>query len=132
MPALGTYARNKIRDVSDNSTWTGFSTLHLALYTTPTGPGSEGTEVSGSNYARVALAPSVLVSNGNGILTTNAAVETAVASGSWGTVTHVALHDASTAGNRIAWGALAAGLPVVNTQKIRFEAGAIILDVSGV
>lgn len=81
-----------------NTTYTSPATVYVSLFTTdPTDAGS-GTEVStlSTGYARTAVtfgAPS------NGVSTNSADVTFPTATASWGIVTHIGIHDASTAGN---------------------------------
>jgi hypothetical protein len=85
-----------INAVLRNTSYTSPTTVYVGLFTTdPTDAGS-GNEVSGGSYARVAVtfgAPS------NGVSTNSAAVEFAQATGNWGTVAFIGLHDALTTGN---------------------------------
>ena len=79
-----------------NTTYTSPATVYVGLFTSdPTDAGS-GTEVSGGSYARTAVtfgAPS------NGVTTNSAAVEFPQATGNWGTVGWIGIHDAATSGN---------------------------------
>jgi hypothetical protein len=79
-----------------NTSYTSPTTVYVGLFTSdPTDAGS-GTEVSGGSYARTAVtfgAPS------NGVSTNNAAVEFPQATGNWGTVGWIGIHDAATSGN---------------------------------
>jgi hypothetical protein len=71
-----------------------------------------GTEVSGGSYARKSM-PAMTVSGTSPTEATNgAAVEFITATGSWGTVTHVGVFDASSSGNLLAWAALTASKTV--------------------
>ena len=79
-----------------NTSYTSPTTTYLALYTSDPTDADTGTEVSGGSYARQAItfgAPS------NGTSTNSAAIEFPQATGSWGTITHVGIRDASTTGN---------------------------------
>ena len=106
---LSTYTRNKLIDhVFRTATFSKIGTLYFAL-------SASGSEVSGGNYARVAVTPSDAnfnapsasspagrkVSNANPI-TFN------TPSASWGTVDGWAVYDAASGGNLIASGALTA------------------------
>jgi len=82
--------------------YTAPATLYLALYTAAPGETGGGTEVSGTGYARQTVA---FTTAGN-TTSNNAAVEFPTAGASWGTVTHVGVFDASTAGNLMAYAAL--------------------------
>jgi hypothetical protein len=79
-----------------NTSYTSPATVYVGLFTSdPTDAGS-GTEVSGGSYARTSVtfgAPS------NGVTTNSAAVEFPQATGSWGTVGWIGIHDAATSGN---------------------------------
>jgi len=78
------------------TTYTSPATVYVSLYTTDPTDADTGTEVSGGSYARTAVtmgAPS------NGVSTNSADVTFPTCTASWGTVTHIGIHDASTAGN---------------------------------
>jgi len=78
------------------TTYTSPATVYVSLYTTDPTDADTGTEVSGGSYARTAVtmgAPS------NGVSTNSADVTFPTATGSWGTVTHIGIHDALTSGN---------------------------------
>jgi|TARA_R110000744_G_scaffold251037_1_gene367051 hypothetical protein len=105
--------------VFGGNAYTAPSNLYLGLYTaTPSDTGG-GTELSGSGYARLAMAMSV---SGN-LATNSAAEEFATATGSWGTVTHVGVFDAATSGNLMAYGTLSASKAVATGDVFRIPAG---------
>lgn len=74
---------------------------YVALFTTATTDAGGGTEVSGGSYARTAVSFSVT----NNVASNSANVLFPTATASWGTVTHVAIYDASTGGNLLFHGA---------------------------
>ena len=85
-----------INAVLRNTTYTSPATVYVSLYLTDPTDADSGTEVSGGSYARTAVtmgAPS------NGVSTNSADVTFPTATASWGTVTHIGIHDASTSGN---------------------------------
>ncbi len=102
--------------------------IYVGLFTaTPSDTGG-GTEVTGGSYARVAVtqadaqwnAPTV------GGLTDNVNdITFPAATGSWGTVTHVGIFDASTSGNLLMWAALTASKVVASGDVFKFSAGAL-------
>ena len=105
--------------VFGGNAYTAPSNLYLGLYTaTPSDTGG-GTELSGSGYARLAMAMSV---SGN-LATNSAAEEFATATGRWGTVTHVGVFDAATSGNLMAYGTLSASKAVATGDVFRIPAG---------
>jgi hypothetical protein len=78
------------------TTYTSPATVYVSLYTSDPTDADSGTEVSGGSYARTAVtfgAPS------NGVTTNSADVTFPTSTLSWGTVTHIGIHDASTSGN---------------------------------
>ena len=128
MAALSNYLENELIDhILRNGAWTTPGTsIYIALFTTdPTDSGS-GTEVSGGSYARVQCTAWDAPSNGATANTNDITFPAATAS--WGTVTHMGIFDASTAGNLLFHGALTASKAVGDGDTFKFLAGA--LDVS--
>jgi hypothetical protein len=108
---------------------------YLALFTSATGPGAEGTEVTGGSYARKAIATTTAGWSAPTGTTTrsisNAAVLTfATATAAWGTVSHWALMDALTGGNRLAYGAFAEARVVNSGNIFTVAIGALVLEVA--
>ena len=97
MAEMSNYLENAVVNaVLRNTTYTSPATVYVALYTTDPTDADSGTEVSGGSYARQAVtfgAPS------NGVTTNSGNVTFPTATGSWGTITHIGLRDASTGGN---------------------------------
>ncbi len=95
---------------------------YLALFTTNPAEDASGSEVStsGTAYARQSAAFTV---SGN-LATTSGAIEFPEATGSgFGTVTHVAIFDASTSGNMIAYSALSSSKAIAAGDVFRVPAG---------
>tara|TARA_R100001377_G_scaffold34412_2_gene18940 strand:+ start:4144 stop:4524 length:381 start_codon:yes stop_codon:yes gene_type:complete len=105
--------------VFGGNAYTAPSNLYLGLYTGAPSDTGGGTELSGSGYARLAMAMSV---SGN-LATNSAAEEFATATGSWGTVSHVGVFDAATSGNLMAYGTLSASKAVATGDVFRIPAG---------
>ena len=97
MAEFSNYLENAlINAVLRNTSYTSPATVYVSLYTSDPTDADTGTEVSGGSYARTAVtfgAPS------NGVSTNSADVTFPTATAAWGTVTHIGIHDASTAGN---------------------------------
>lgn len=97
MAEMSNYLENAmINAVLRNTTYTSPATVYVALFTTDPTDANTGTEVSGNAYQRTAVtfnAPS------NGVSTNSGSVTFPTATGSWGTVTHIGIMDASTSGN---------------------------------
>ena len=93
---------------------------YVGLFTAdPTDTGAGATEISGNAYARVAATFTV----SGDAATTSAAVEFAAATGSWGTISHIGIFDASTGGNLIAHSALTASKAIGTGDVFRIPTG---------
>ena len=99
MAEFSNYLENAlINAVLRNTTYTSPATVYVSLYVSDPTDADSGTEVStsGTGYARTAVtfgAPS------NGVSTNSADVTFPTSTSGWGNVTHIGIHDASTAGN---------------------------------
>jgi hypothetical protein len=118
-----------------NTTLTQPSTYYVGLSTTP--PNIDGTtgytEPSGGSYARVAVTNSDKTNWAvatSGALTNATAVTFPESSGAWGTITHVFLADASTAGNVWWWDALSPSRVVATATTVQFAIGAITVQMT--
>ena len=104
-------------------------TIYVGLSTADPGDDGSGlSEPSGNGYARVATSAADWNSASGGALDNANALEFAEATGSWGTVTHFALFDASSSGNLLAHGSLTQSKTIASGDTARFSAGD--LDVS--
>jgi hypothetical protein len=93
---------------------------YVGLFTAdPTDTGSGATEITGNNYSRVSATFSV----SGATATTTAAVEFAAATGSWGTISHIGIFDASSGGNLIAHSALSASKAIGTGDVFRIPTG---------
>lgn len=101
--------------------YTAPSTLYLALYTSNPDEGNTGTEVSGGSYARQTIAFTVT----NNLASNTSAIEFPVATGTWGTITHIGVMDSLTTGNLLAYAQLTASKAVSAGDALRFPVGDI-------
>jgi hypothetical protein len=100
--------------------YTAPSTKYLALFTAISdGEAGSVTELSGSAYARQSVA---FTTSGN-TTSNNAAVEFPTATGSWGTVTHVGVYDASSSGNLMAYATLSSSKAIATGDVFRVPSG---------
>lgn len=111
--SLTDYGENAIVDALFRGQALGApATFYVGLYTSACSDAGGGTEVTGGSYARVAVtsslanwagtqsAGSTTASTGTGGVTSNnAAISFPAPTANWGSITHFALLDASTAGN---------------------------------
>jgi hypothetical protein len=119
--AFTNYLENKI--MAYVFTGTAFSSpsgsLYLGLFTAAPGESGGGTEVSGNGYARKAV---TMTTSGNAS-TNSGAVEFDAATASWGTITYVAVFDALTSGNMLAYGELTVSKTIGSGDVFRIPAG---------
>ena len=100
--------------------YTAPSTKYLALFTAVAdGETGSVTEVTGGGYARQTVA---FTTSGN-TTSNNAAVEYPTATANYGTVTHVAVFDASTSGNMMAYAALSSNKTIETGDVFRVPSG---------
>lgn len=95
---------------------------HVGLFTAAPGETGGGTEVSGNAYARKAATFTVSGTNPTEA-TTSGAIEFDTATGSWGTITHVAVFDAASSGNMIAYAELDVAKTIGEGDVFRIPAG---------
>lgn len=132
MSAISDYLENAlINHIFRNTDYTRPANIYVALFTAAPNDAGGGTEVSGGSYARVAVATgaSSAWDAASGGATANTGVTTfPTATADWGTITHMALFDASSGGNMLFHGALTSNKVVNNGDIFRFNAGE--LDVA--
>lgn len=133
--SLSDYLENKLTDhVFRGVPYTAPATIYVELYTSACSDSARGTEVSGGSYARASLAANTTnwaATNGattttnpstgtGGTTSNNVAVTFATPSAGWGTVTHVGLSDASTAGNMLICTALTTSKTINSGDTVSF------------
>ena len=121
MAELTDYSENAILNLMRSVAWTAFA-AYVALFTTATTDAGGGTEVTGGAYARQLVGLSA--ASGAGGSTSNAAdITFPTATADWGTVTHVAIMDAATAGNMIMHSPLDASKTIAAGDTFKINAG---------
>lgn len=119
--AFTNYLENKIMAYVFSGT--AFSSpsasLYIGLFTAAPGEGGGGTEVSGNGYNRKIVS----LTTTNNASTNGSAVEFDAATASWGTITYVAIFDASTSGNMLAYGELTTSKTIGTGDVFRIPAG---------
>jgi len=125
MGSFGDYSEDKILDHITGKTSFTMPTAYVALSTAdPTDDASGIAEPSGNGYARVATTGATWDAASGGATANAAAITFPTASGSWGTITHFALYDASTDGNMLAHGELDTPTAITTNQIATFAIGA--------
>lgn len=134
MSAASNYAENlALKWLLTNTSATRPTAWYLALYTNDPGEGASGTEVSGTNYARQNLD----VNSSSGAFTVSGSTATntqtvtfpAAGSGGWGTITHVAIYDASTSGNMLFKGAVTTSKTIDNGDTFQVSSSALSISL---
>lgn len=130
MAALSNYAEKLLLDwAMTTGSATRPTAWYVALYTAAPSDTGGGTEVSGSGYTRQAVAFDAATSPG-GTTSNSGAVTFTASGGSWGTVTHIGIHDASTAGNLLWHGSMTASKSVADGDTLEFSIGNIDLTLA--
>jgi hypothetical protein len=123
--AFTDYLENKVLDyVFSGGSFSQPGTKYLALYTVAPTDSSAGTEVTGGGYAR----QTVTLTTSGSDTTNSAAVEYPTATANYGTVVAVAVLDASSGGNMLAYASLTANKTIATGDVFRVPAGD--LDIS--
>ena len=128
MAEMSNYLENALINATlRNTSYTSPSVVYLGLYTSDPTDADTGTEVSGNGYARQAItfgAPS------NGVSTNSAVIEFPQATGSWGTVTHIGIEDALTAGNLLYHTPLDASKTIATGDVFRIAIGSLSVTLA--
>lgn len=114
------YLETKVLDhVFGGTAYTAPSTLYVALFTAAPSDSGGGTEVSGGGYARQTIA---FTTSGD-TTSNNAAIEFPTATANYGSVTHVGIFDASSAGNLMAHAQLTSAKNIETGDVFRIPSG---------
>ena len=133
MSEASDYVENQILDCYLNqSNITAPTAIYLGLHTASPADDASGTEVSGNGYARVAITTKFDAASGTGgSLSSNADITGFAASGgSWGTVSHVGIWDASTSGNLLFHTALDSSAAVNDGDSYQISSGNLTITVA--
>ena len=115
------YLETEILDhVFAGAAYSAPATLYIGLFTAISdGEAGSVTEVSGDAYARQTMA----FTTSGATTSNNATVEFPTATGSWGTITHVGIFDASTSGNLMVYATLTASKAITTGDVFRVPSG---------
>jgi len=118
---MSDYLENEILDhILGTGAYTMPTTVYVGLSTGSFGDDNSGTELTGNNYARVAATFSAAAS---GTTSNSAAIEFAAATGSWGSVSHFGIFDASSAGNLLIHGAFTTAKTIASGDILKISTG---------
>lgn len=135
MSAASDYLENKLLDHTlGNTAFSQPSSLYLGLFTNDSGnaatnleAGTLTDEISGGSYARETVAFSAASS---GSASTSATVTFTAATANWGTITHVAVLDASSAGNVLFWGAVTTSKTIESGDTFQISSGNLTISLA--
>lgn len=128
MSSLSDYAETLLANfIANAQTATRPTSWYLALFTAAPSDSGGGTELSGLGYARQA----VTFGAAAGPVTSNTSTHTFTASGgSWGTVTHYGIFDASSGGSLLWHGALTTPRTIADGESLTVAAAAFTLTMA--
>lgn len=129
MAGFSDYVENKVLDHVVGKTSFTMPTAYIALFTAAPSDAGGGTECTGGSYARKVTAGSDWTAASGGSTSNAAVIAFATPSGSWGTATHFALMDASTAGNQLGWAALTTPQAIGTGNTVSFAIGALVITL---
>jgi hypothetical protein len=126
MSAMSDYLENEILDhILGTGSYTMPASVYVGLSTGSFNDDNSGTEISGSGYARVAATFNAAAS---GTADNSSAIQFSAATGSWGTISHFGLFDASSGGNLLIHGAFTTAKTIASGDILKIDAGD--LDIS--
>lgn len=136
MSAASNYLENKVLDyvlTTDATSWRP-TTRYLALFTNTSGnaaanleAGTLTDEVGGGSYVRKTV---TFAAASNGTSSTDATVTFDTATGNWGTITHIAVMDASTSGNVLFWGAVTTPKTIETGDTFQVSSGNLTVSLA--
>ena len=133
MTALSSYAELKILDLLFKNTAFTTPNAYIGLFTSDPTDSASGKEVSGSGYARIQIdnkTSSATANTDNSQITNSSAITFAAADGgAFGTITHIGIFDASSSGNLLAHGALAASKTVSDGDVFQINASGLVITI---
>jgi len=112
-----------IDHVLRNTSMTSPTTVYVSLHTSsPTETGAVGELTVTNGYAREAV---TFGADTDGVSTNSGAITYTASGGAWGSITHFAVWDASSAGNALLWSALDTSRTVNDGDSLEFAIAAI-------
>ena len=121
MSAMSDYLENKVLDhILGTTSYAMPTTVYVGLSTASFADDNSGTELSGNGYARVSASFSAA---SGGTTSNSAGVEFSAATGSWGSVSHFGVFDASSGGNLLIHGAFTTAKTVASGDILKIATG---------
>lgn len=130
MSSFTDYTENKVLDHVVGKTSFTMPSVWVALFTAAPSDTGGGTECTGGSYARKSTAGADWAAASGGATSNANAITFVTPTGSWGTATHFALMDASTAGNMLAWAPLTTPQAIGTGNTVSFAVGDLDVTLS--
>ena len=139
MSAASNYLENKLLDHTlryGTAPYTGATTLYLALFTNTSGNAATNLEAgtltdevttSSSAYARKTV---TFAAASSGSSASSATVTFDTATASWGSITHIAVMDASTSGNVLFYGAVTTAKTIDTGDTFQVSSGNLTIALA--
>lgn len=130
MSAASDYLENRVLDhVLKNTAYTQPTNLYIGLWTADNGleSGTLTSEVSGGSYARQLV---TFGAASGGSASNSATVTFPAATANWGTITHVAVMDAVTAGNVLFHGAVTTSKTIESGDTFQISSGNLTISLA--
>jgi hypothetical protein len=121
------YLENKLLDhVLNNESFTSPTTVYVGLFTATPTDTTSGTEVSGGSYARQVLSVSTA---SDGVVTSDADITFPQATGNWGTVVALGIHDALSSGNLLMYTDLTTSKTIETGDILKVSSGSLTVTL---
>jgi hypothetical protein len=133
MSAASDYLENELLDhVLDAAAFSSPTNVYLALFTADTGletnsPSAECQTPGANGYSRVTLS---FAAASGGSSATDAAATVGPATASWGTISHIAVMDATTGGNVLFYGAVTAQKTIDSGDTFQISSGNLTVTLA--
>jgi hypothetical protein len=127
MAEFTNYLENKLLDhVLNNASFTSPTTVYVGLFTAAPTDTTSGTEVTGGSYARQVLSVSTA---SEGVVTSDADVNFPQATGNWGTIVALGIHDADTSGNLLMYTDLTTSKTIETGDILKVSSGSLTVTL---
>jgi len=129
MANLSNYAEDKVLDhLFKNTSYTS-PTAYIGYFNNSITDASVPTEVSGNNYARVEISSKMGSASSGTISNTSAITFPAASGGDHGVITAIAIFDASSSGNMIAYGDLTTSKTISDGDQLNIAIGNLQISI---
>jgi len=121
------YLENKLLDhVLNNASFTSPTTVYVGLFTAAPTDTASGTEVSGNSYARQVLSVSTA---SDGVVTSDSDITFPQATGNWGTIVALGVHDALSSGNLLMYTDLTTSKTIETGDILKVSTGSFTVSL---